>query len=114
MPPVTSNTSRSAPPANTGSALLDFISNASVRLVNVYSRFDPFIRPALLRQLHDLVVRLIVAGPYQIIHPGVHHHELLSAGVLSVENPGEQHTCAADQEPAGLHIDGEPGRLEQR
>jgi hypothetical protein len=61
MPPVTSNTSRSAPPANTGSAVLDFVSNASVRLVNVYSRFDPFIRPAFDRLLRDAVARGVTA-----------------------------------------------------
>lgn len=59
--PVTSNTSRSAPPAHTGSAVLDLISNASVRLVNVYSRFDPFIRPAFDLLLRDAVARGVTA-----------------------------------------------------
>jgi hypothetical protein len=61
MPPVTSNTSRPVPPANTGSAVLDFISDASVRLVNVYSRFDPFIRPVFDLLLRDAVARGVTA-----------------------------------------------------
>ena len=46
---MTSNTSRSAPPANTGSALLNLISNTSTALVHLESRFDPFVRPAVRR-----------------------------------------------------------------
>jgi hypothetical protein len=61
MPPVTSNTSRPIPPANTGSAVLDFISDTSVKLVNVYSRFDPFIRPAFDLLLRDAVARGVTA-----------------------------------------------------
>jgi hypothetical protein len=61
MPPVTSNTSRPVPPANTGSAVLDFINDTSVRLVNVYSRFDPFIRPAFDLLLRDAVARGVTA-----------------------------------------------------
>jgi hypothetical protein len=61
MPPVTSNTSRPVPPANTGSAVLDFINDTSLRLVNVYSRFDPFIRPAFDLLLRDAVARLTTA-----------------------------------------------------
>ena len=61
MPPVTSNTSRSAPPANTGSAVLDFISDTSTSLVHVYSRFDPFIRPVFDLLLRDAVARGVTA-----------------------------------------------------
>ena len=61
MPPVTSNTSRSAPPANTGSALLDLISNTSTALVHLESRFDPFIRPLFDAVLRDPVARLVTA-----------------------------------------------------
>ena len=61
MPPVTSNTSRPAPPASTGSAVLDFISDTSTSLVHVYSRFDPFIRPAFDLLLRDAVARIVTA-----------------------------------------------------
>lgn len=59
MPPVT--TSRSAPRAHTGSALLDVISNTSMSLVHAYSRIDPFLRPAFDRLLRDAVARGVTA-----------------------------------------------------
>ena len=59
MPPVT--TSRSAPRAHTGSALLDLISNTSMSLVHAYSRIDPFIRPAFDSLLRDAVARGVTA-----------------------------------------------------
>lgn len=59
MPPVT--TSRPAPRANTGSALLDLISNTSMSLVHVFSRVDPFIRPAFDLLLRDAVARGVTA-----------------------------------------------------
>ena len=60
-PPVTSNTSRSAPPASTGSALLNLISDTSTALVHLESRFDPFIRPLFDAVLRDPVARLVTA-----------------------------------------------------
>lgn len=59
MPPVT--TSRSAPRAHTGSALLNVISNTSMSLVHAYSRIDPFLRPAFDRLLRDAVARGVTA-----------------------------------------------------
>jgi hypothetical protein len=56
-----SNTSRSAPPANTGSAFLDGLSTLLTFLVHVESRFDPFVRPAFDAVLRDPVARLITA-----------------------------------------------------
>jgi hypothetical protein len=61
MPPVTSNTSRSAPPANTGSALLDLLSDTSTSLVHAYSRIDPYLRPAFDLLLRDTVARGVTA-----------------------------------------------------
>jgi hypothetical protein len=61
MPPVTSNTSRSAPRANTGSALLNLISDTATALVHFESRFDPFIRPLFDAVLRDPVARLVTA-----------------------------------------------------
>ena len=59
MPPPT--TSRSQPPANTGSALLNLISNTSTSLVHAFSRIDPFIRPAFDLLLRDAVARAVTA-----------------------------------------------------
>lgn len=59
--PITSNTSRSAPRASTGSALLDLISDLSTRLVHLESRFDPFIRPLFDATLRDPLARLVTA-----------------------------------------------------
>jgi hypothetical protein len=43
---VNSNASRSAPPANTGSAFFDGLSTLATVLTQVERRFDPFFRPA--------------------------------------------------------------------
>ena len=56
-----SNTSRPVPPANTGSALLNWISNASMRLMQLERRIDPFIRPAFDAVLRDPLARLTTA-----------------------------------------------------
>ncbi len=61
MPPVTSNTSRPAPRANTGSALLNLVSDVTAALVRAESRIDPFIRPAFDAVLRDPVARLVTA-----------------------------------------------------
>jgi hypothetical protein len=58
---LNSNTSRSAPRANTGSALLDRLSDASTFLVHLESRFDPFVRPAFEASLRNPIARLTTA-----------------------------------------------------
>lgn len=56
-----SNTSRPVPPADTGSALLDWLSNTALRLLQLERRIDPFIRPAFDAVLRDPVARLLTA-----------------------------------------------------
>jgi hypothetical protein len=56
-----SNTSRSAPRANTGSAFKNWLSDATFMLVHLESRFDPFIRPLFDAVLRDHVARLTTA-----------------------------------------------------
>lgn len=56
-----SNTSRSAPRANTGSAILNLLADTSMQLVHLESRFDPFIRPVFDAVLRDPVARLVNA-----------------------------------------------------
>jgi hypothetical protein len=56
-----SNRSRPVPPANTGSRLLNFISNASLKLLQVQRRFDPWLRPAFDALLRDRVAALVTA-----------------------------------------------------
>jgi hypothetical protein len=56
-----SNTSRPVPPANTGSALLDWISDTSLKLIQIERRFDPFLRPAFDAVLRDPLTRLTTA-----------------------------------------------------
>jgi len=58
---VDSNTSRSAPRANTGSVFLDRLNDLLTFLVHLESRFDPFVRPAFEATLRDPVARLITA-----------------------------------------------------
>ena len=56
-----SNTSRPVPPANTGSAVLDWISNTSLRLVQLQRRIDPWMRPPFDAVLRDPVATLTTA-----------------------------------------------------
>src|SRR4030095_1087996 len=61
--PSDSNTSRPVPPANTGSTLLNAVSDASTRLLQLERRFDPFFRPLLYAVLRGPVD----VGP--VFHP---------------------------------------------
>ena len=58
---MNSNSSRPAPRANTGSAFLNWVSDASTFLVHVESRFDPFVRPAFDAVLRDPIARWTTA-----------------------------------------------------
>ena len=57
--PVDSNASRPVPPANTGSLLLNWISGASLFLVQVQRRFDPWMHPLFDAVLRDPLARLV-------------------------------------------------------
>ena len=56
-----SMTSRPVPPADTGSALLDWISDMSLRLLQLERRIDPWMRPAFDAVLRDPIARLTTA-----------------------------------------------------
>ena len=56
-----SNTSRPIPPADTGSALKNWLSDTSMRLLHLERRIDPFIRPAFDAVLRDPLTRLTTA-----------------------------------------------------
>jgi hypothetical protein len=56
-----SMTSRPVPPSNTGSALLDWISDTSLRLLQLQRRIDPWMRPAFDAVLRDPLARLTTA-----------------------------------------------------
>ncbi len=56
-----SNTSRPVPPADTGSAVLNWISDTSLRLVQLQRRIDPWMRPAFDAVLRDPLARLTTA-----------------------------------------------------
>ncbi len=56
-----SNTSRPIPPPNTGSALLDRLSDAATFLLQLERRFDPFFRPAFDALLRDPLASLTTA-----------------------------------------------------
>jgi len=61
QPALNSNTSRSAPRANTGSVFLDRLNDLLIFLVHLESRFDPFVRPAFDAVLRDPIARLTTA-----------------------------------------------------
>ena len=56
-----SNTSRPIPPADTGSALKNWLSDTSMRLLHLERRIDPFIRPVFDAVLRDPLTRLTTA-----------------------------------------------------
>jgi len=58
---VNSNTSRPAPPANTGSVFLNALSDFTSFMVRVERRFDPFVRPAFDALFRDVLTRLTTA-----------------------------------------------------
>src|SRR6186713_2957474 len=55
---MNSNQSRPVPPANTGSRLLDVISDTSLKLIQLERRVDPLFRPAFDAVLRDPLARL--------------------------------------------------------
>jgi hypothetical protein len=59
--PSDSNTSRPVPPANTGSTLLNAVSDASTRLLQLERRFEPWFRPLFDAVLRDPIARLTTA-----------------------------------------------------
>lgn len=58
---MNSNASRSAPSANTGSLLLNWLSDASMFVTHLERRFDPFFRPAFDAVLRDPLTSLTTA-----------------------------------------------------
>jgi len=58
---VNSNTSRPAPPANTGSVFLNALSDFTSFMVRVERRFDPFVRPAFDALFRDVLTRFTTA-----------------------------------------------------
>jgi hypothetical protein len=61
MPNENSNASRPIPRANTGSTLLNWIADASVFLLQMERRIDPWIRPLFNKYLRDRVARWVTA-----------------------------------------------------
>jgi hypothetical protein len=59
--PTDSNTSRPVPPANTGSALKNWVADALLKGIQLERRIDPFLRPAFDAVLRDPVARLLTA-----------------------------------------------------
>jgi hypothetical protein len=58
---MNSNVSRPVPRANTGSAFLNWLANASISFVHLERRFDPFFRPAFDAVLRDPLTRSTTA-----------------------------------------------------
>jgi hypothetical protein len=56
-----SNTPRPVPPAATKSALLNLLSNTSMRLLQLQRRFDPLVRPAFDAVLRDPIARVVTS-----------------------------------------------------
>ena len=56
---MNSNVSRPVPPASTDSTLLNWISDASLRLIQLERRIDPWLRPAFDAVLREPLARLV-------------------------------------------------------
>ena len=56
---MNSNVSRPMPRANTGSRLLNWVSNTTMFLLQVERRIDPWLRPIFDATLRDPVARLV-------------------------------------------------------
>jgi hypothetical protein len=56
---MNSNTSRPIPPPSTGSAVLNWLSSASIKLTQFERRFDPFFRPAFDAVLRDPLAQFV-------------------------------------------------------
>jgi len=61
VPNLGSNTSRPLPPANTGSAFLNWLVNTSTALVHLERRFDPLLRRPFDALLRDAIARAVTA-----------------------------------------------------
>jgi hypothetical protein len=61
MPSEDSNASRPVPHANTGSALLNWLSDTSTFLLHMERRIDPWLRPPFDALLRDPIARLVTA-----------------------------------------------------
>ena len=59
IPQLDSNASRPIPPANTGSAFLNWVADTSTALTHLERRFDPFFRPAFDAALRDPLARFV-------------------------------------------------------
>src|ERR1035438_2164766 len=59
---LNTNPDRPIPEANTGSAFLNWLANASTTLVHLERRFDPLFRPAFDAVLRDPIARLVTAS----------------------------------------------------
>ena len=55
---MNSNASRPVPPADTGSKLLNWLSDTSMALIHLERRIDPFVRPGFDALLRDPIARL--------------------------------------------------------
>src|ERR1700758_4446812 len=60
-PAATLNPDPPLPPANTGSAVLNWLANASIRFTQLERRIDPYVRPAFDAVLRDPVAWLATA-----------------------------------------------------
>ncbi len=58
---IQSNPDRPIPKSNTGSAILNWMSDASTALVHLERRFDPFFRPAFDAILRDALASVVTA-----------------------------------------------------
>jgi hypothetical protein len=58
---LSSNPDRPIPRANTGSALLNWLADASTAVVHLERRFDPFLRPAFDALLRDPIATVVTA-----------------------------------------------------
>src|SRR5439155_581811 len=67
------------------------------RLADRADDVDQLFGPGAVLERHDLVMGVVMAGPHEVRHAGVHDDELLAARVLAVQHLGEQHARVGDE-----------------
>jgi hypothetical protein len=81
---IHSNPDRPIPKSNTGSTILNWLSDASTAFVHLERRFDPFFRPAFDALLRDAMARVVTA----LINASRPNEELALAAERPI--PGEE------------------------
>src|SRR2546421_204263 len=78
------------------------------RLADRAHDVDQLLGLSAVLERDQIVMSVVVAGSHEVRHAGVHHHELLAAGVLAGQHARQQHARVRHDIAARLAYQGEP------